>query len=151
MRAISVWDGSGHAMTALEHVLPLFRPAAFAHIEIMMLVWPQSTSAMWKDILEQQVVMDDLHRAAAEVSTSYADRLRTAVSPIAETVHVSIINADVVTSLLAAIVEFRADVVFFVIGSVDADSQVATGLQKILRESPVPVSVLHAPSHAIVG
>jgi hypothetical protein len=126
----------------------LFRPSAFSHIEIMMLVWPQSKTAMWSDILEQQVVLGDLHRTAAEVSTLYADRFRTAISPIAEVVAVSIVNADAAAAVKAAIVEFRADIVFFLIGSVDADSQVATSLQDVLRESPVPVSVLHASARS---
>jgi hypothetical protein len=138
-------------MTALEHALPLFRPSAFSHIEIMMLVWPQSDTAMWSDILEQQVVSGDLHRAAAEVSTSYADRLRRALSSIAEDVHVSVVDADAVGAVKAAIVEFRADIVFFIIGSVDRDSQIATNLQAVLHDSPVPVSVLHAPARVSVA
>jgi hypothetical protein len=135
-------------MTALGHVLPLFRPSAFSHIEIMMLVWPQSDTAMWSDILEEEVTSGDIHRAAAEISTAYADRLRTTLSSIAEDVHVSIVDADAVSAVKAAIVEFRADIVFFIIGSVDADSQIAANLQDVLRESPVPVSVLHAPARA---
>jgi hypothetical protein len=133
-------------MDALEHVLALFRPAAFSHIEIIMIVWPQSTTAMWSDILTQQAVSDDLHRAAAEVSTAYAERLRAVISSIAEEVHVSIVDAEAVQAVRTAIAEFRADIVFFLIGSVDADSQIATNLQDVLRESPVPVSVLHAPA-----
>jgi hypothetical protein len=148
MRALSVWDGSSHAMTALEQVLPLFRPSAFSHIEIMMLVWPQSDTAMWSDILERQLVSGDLHRAAAEISTSYAERLRTTLSSIAENVHVSIVNAEAVGAVKTAILDFRADIVFFIMGSVGADSQIATNLQEVLRGSPVPVSVLHAPARA---
>jgi hypothetical protein len=148
MRAIAVWDGSGHAMTALEGVVPLFRPAAFSHIEILMLVWPQSATPMWSDILQQQVVSDDLHRAAAEVSTAYADRLRTAVASTAENVHVTIVDTDAVAAVKAAIVAFRADIVFFLIGSVDPDGQIATNLQDVLHENGVPVWVLHAPARA---
>jgi len=145
MRALAVWDGSGHAMTALQQMLPLFRPAAFSHIEIMMLVWPQSDTAMWSDILEKQIELGDLHRAAAEVSAAYAERLRAAIASIAESVHVSIVNADAAAAVKAAIVEFRADLAIFLIGSVAPDSQVATSLQEVLRESRIPMSVLHAP------
>jgi hypothetical protein len=149
MRALLVWDGSGHAMEALEQVVPLFRPSAFSHIEIMMLVWPQSDTAMWTDIQEQQLVSGDLHRAAAEVSTAYAERLRTTIASIAEDVHVTIVNADAVAAVKTAVVDFRSDIVIFVIGSVEPDSQVATSIQDILRECPVPVSVLHAPARAV--
>jgi hypothetical protein len=151
MQAICIWDGSGHAMAALERVAPLFRDQAFSHIEIMMLVWPQRETAMWRDIVEQQAVVSDLHRAAAEISTAYGERLRTAISPMAEDVHVSIVDADTVPAVRKAIVEFRADLVFLVIGSYDPDSQVAANLREILRECPVPVWTLHAPQTARAG
>lgn len=124
-------------MPALEQVLPLFRPSAFSHIEIMMLVWPQSKTAMWSDILEQQVVLGTCIaqplRFPRSMLTAFARPFR---------------DADAAAAVKAAIVEFRADIVFFLIGSVDADSQVATSLQDVLRESPVPVSVLHASARA---
>jgi hypothetical protein len=146
MRAICIWDGSGHALAALEQVVPLFRARAFSHIEIMMLVWPQRESAMWRDILEQHAVVADLHRAAAEISTEYGERLRTAILPTADGVHVSIVDADTVPAIRKAVVELRADLVFLVLGSVKPDSQVATNMREILRENTVPLWVLHAPA-----
>jgi len=151
MRVLLVWDGSGRAMAAFEEMLPLFRPAAFAHIEITMLVWPQRDTAMWADILEEQILSDDLHRAAAKVSADYAERLRAAVAPVAERVHVLIRDLEVVGAVKNGIVEFAADMVFFLIGSVAADSQIAIHLQEVLREVTVPVSVLHAPARVTSG
>lgn len=112
----------------------------------MMLVWPQRDTAMWRDILEQEAVSADLHRAAAEISTAFGDRLRTAISSMAEDVHVSIVDADTVPALRKAIVELRADLAFLVVGSVSPDSQIAVNLREILHENPVPVWVLHAPA-----
>jgi hypothetical protein len=151
MRAICVWDGSGHAMAALQQVVPLFRAQAFSHIEIMMLVWPQRETAMWRDILEQHAISSDLHRAAAEVSTEYGDRLRTAILPTAKDVHISIVDADTVPALKKAVVELRADLVFLVLGSVEPDSQIANNLRTILRENAVPVWILHAPARTAAG
>jgi hypothetical protein len=133
-------------MAALEQIVPLFRARVFSHIEIMMLVWPQRESAMWRDILERQAVSGDLHRAAAEISTEYAERLRMAIFPLAEAVSVSMVDADAVPAIRNAVVELRADLVFVVIGSVKPDSQVATNVREILRENPVPLWVLHAPA-----
>lgn len=146
MRALCIWDGSGHAMAALGQVVPLFRAQAFSHVEIMMLVWPQRDTAMWRDILEQDVISADLHRAAAEVSTAYGDRLRTVISPMAENVGVSIVDAETVPAIRKATVERRVDIVFLVVGSVKPDSEIATNLREILRENPVPLWVLHAPA-----
>lgn len=151
MRALLVWDGSGRAMAAFEEMLPLLRPAAFAHVEIMMLVWPQRDTAMWTDILDRQILSDDLHRAAAQVSADYAECLRAAVAPVAERVHVSTLDVEVVGAVKNGIVEFAADMVFFLIGSVAADSQIATHLQEVLRDVTVPVSVLHAPARVTPG
>jgi hypothetical protein len=133
-------------MAALGQVVPLFRAQAFSHIEIMMLVWPQRDTAMWRDILEQRAISSDLHRSAAEVSIAYGERLRAAISPMAADVHVSIVDAETVPAIRKAIVELRADIVFLVLGSVKPDSQIATNLREILRENPVPLWVLHAPA-----
>jgi len=133
-------------MAALGNVVPLFRDQVFSHIEIMMLVWPQRDTAMWRDILEQHVISGDLHRAAAEISTAYGDRLRTAIAPMAEDVHVSIVDADTVPALKKATVELRADLVFLVVGTFGPDSQIAMNLREIYNGSPVPVCVLHAPA-----
>ena len=126
--------------------MPLFRARAFLHIEIMMLVWPQRDTAMWRVILEQQAVSDDLHRAAAEVSTAYGERLRSAISPAAGHVHVSIVDADTVPAVKKAILEFEADLVFFILERVEPDSQIAENMRAIVQESTVPLWVLHAPS-----
>jgi hypothetical protein len=151
MRAICIWDGSGHAMAALQQVVPLFRAQAFSHVEIMMLVWPQRDTAMWRDILERHAVSADLHRAAAEISTAYGDRLRTAILPTAKSVHVSIVDADTMPAIRKATLELRADIVFLVLGSVKPDSQIATNLREILRENVVPLWVLHAPARTAAG
>lgn len=111
-----------------------------------MLVWPQRDTAMWRDILEQHVIWADLHRAAAEVSTAYGGRLRAAISPMAEEVDISIVDAETVPAIRNAIVELRADIVFLVVGSFNPDSQIANNLREILRENPVPLWVLHAPA-----
>jgi hypothetical protein len=133
-------------MAALEQVVPLFRAQALSHVEIMMLVWPQRETAMWRDILEQQVVAGDLHRAAAEVSTQYGERLRAAIASTAEEVHVSIVDADTVPAIRKAVVNLRVDIVFLVIGSVKPDSQVADNLREISRENTVPLWILRAPA-----
>jgi hypothetical protein len=146
MRAICLWDGSGRAMAALQQVVPLFRAQALSHVEIMMLVWPQRETAMWRDILEQQVISGDLHRAAADISTAYGERLRKAILSTAESVHVSIVDSDTVPAIRKAVAELQADFVFLVLGSVKPDSQVAVNVREVLRENTVPVWILHAPA-----
>ncbi|HEV8019897.1 MAG TPA: hypothetical protein VGP41_01465 [Candidatus Lustribacter sp.] len=138
-------------MAALEDVVPLFRAQAFAHVEIMMLVWPQRDTPMWRDIREQQVVSGDLHRAAAEISTAYGERLRAAVLPTAEAVHVSIVDEDPVPAIRKAVVELRADIVFAVLGSVKPDSEIAKSVREMLSDNAVPLWVLHAPARTAEG
>jgi hypothetical protein len=149
MRAICLWDGSGRAMTALQQVVPLFRDRALSHVEIMMLVWPQRESAMWRDILEHQVISGDLHRSAAEISTAYGERLRKTILPTAHSVNVSIVDEDTVPAVRKATVDLKADILFLVVGNVPPDSQVAANLRAILDESQVPLWVLHAPARSV--
>jgi hypothetical protein len=133
-------------MTALQQVVPLFRPQGLSHVEIMMLVWPQRETAMWRDILEHQVVSGDLHRSAAEISTEYGERLRKTISSTAHSVNVSIVDEDTVPAIRKATADLKADLVFLVLGNVPRDSQVATNLRAILDETTIPLWVLHAPS-----
>jgi hypothetical protein len=133
-------------MAALEAVVPLFAARAFTHIEIMMLVWPQRDTPMWRDILEQRAVSGDLHRAAAEVSTAFGERLRTTMASTAETVHVSIVDEETAPAVRKAVADLRADLVFLVVGNVDPGSQIFDNLAKILHETTVPLWVLHAPA-----
>jgi hypothetical protein len=132
-------------MTALVRSVPLLRAQAFSHIEIMMLVWPQRDTPMWRVILEQEAVANDVHRAAAEVSIAYGNRLRAAILPAAADVHVSIVDEDTLPAIKKAIVNLRPDLVFLVVGQYEPDSQVAGNLRAIMRESTVPLWILHAP------
>jgi hypothetical protein len=100
---------------------------------------------MWRVILEQQVVAEDLHRAAADVSIAYGNRLRAAIAPAAADVHVSIIDADTVPAVRKAVTELRPDLVFLVVGTYDPASAVAENLRRIMHESTVPLWILHAP------
>ena len=101
---------------------------------------------MLRVILEQRVVAGDLHRAAAEVSTAYGNRLRTVLSSTAKDVHVTIMDADTVPAVKNALAEFEADLGFFILGAVESDSQIAENMRAIVRESTVPLWVLHAPA-----
>ena len=134
-------------MAALADVVPLLRPQAFTHVEIMMLVWPQRDTPMWRVILEQEAIASDLHRAAAEVSTAYGERLRTVLLSGAESVHVSIVDADTVPAVHKAIADHHADLAFLVVGPAAPESQVAANLRTILSEAAVPIWLLHAPVH----
>ncbi len=124
----------------------MLRARAFSHVEVMMLVWPQRDTPMWRVILEQQVVAGDLHRAAADVSMAYGDRLRAAILPAAENVHVSIVDADTVPAVRRAVADLRPDLVFLVVGTYDPASGVAANLREIMHESAVPLWILHAPT-----
>lgn len=109
-----------------------------------MLVWPQRDTPMWRDILEQRVIVSDLHRAAAEVSTAYGERLRAAIAPAAGDVHVSIVDQDTVPAVRQAIVDFGADLVFCILGAVEPGSLVAENMRHVVSESSVPLWVLHS-------
>jgi hypothetical protein len=145
MRIVCVWDGSGHAMAALESVVPLFQPQAVALVEILMVIWPQRDTAMWQDIAERAVVADDLHRAAAEVATADAMRLRAVLSPLAAEVTVATADGETIPAVAKAIRNLDADLLLLIIGPHDPSGTIADHLRSIVRDATVPVWILHAP------
>jgi hypothetical protein len=146
MRAICIWDGSEAGLIALETVLPLLKKKSFEHIEIMMLIWPARDSAMWTEIYAEQLVYDDLHRAAATVSTRYAAKLRALVEQLTSSSNVSRIDAETVPAIRAAVPRIGAELVLVVVGHVDPDGIVGRNLMGIVAESIVPIWILHGRS-----
>src|SRR5471030_3141471 len=86
MRMLVSWDGSGHALGALRNVMRLFRERSVEHAEIVLVTWPARDIARWSDIYERQIVTDDLHRAAAEVTADEVQLLEEIIRPIARSV-----------------------------------------------------------------
>jgi hypothetical protein len=132
-------------MAVLESVVPLFRPKAVSLVEIVMIVWPQRDTAMWRDIAERAVIADDLHRAAAEVSTSYAHRLRAVLSPLAHEVTIATVDGETLPAVDKKIRALGADLLLLVVGPHDPTGTIADHLRSIINEATVPVWILHAP------
>jgi nucleotide-binding universal stress UspA family protein len=146
MRVVVGWDGSGHALGALEKLTDLFRAGAFDHIEIVLPVWPETDTPRWADIREQQVFSDDLHQAAAQTAADEITRLSAVLRPLAKSVTARSEVGDAVELLLAAVQQSRADMIFIAAGTRDSSGHIESTLERIVASALVPTLILRSPS-----
>jgi len=150
MRMLVCWDGSGHALGALRDVMPLFREQAVELAEILLVTWPARDIARWSDIYERQIVTDDLHRAAAEVTAEEMQLLEEIIRPIARRVTSSMADGPYIEIMTAAIERTNADLVLILIGTHDASGIIAQTMQEWAQSASIPTLVLRPPVTARV-
>jgi nucleotide-binding universal stress UspA family protein len=143
MRMLVAWDGSGHGLAALRDIVPLMRAQALANIEILLVVWPQRANAMWSDIREQQLIRDDIHRAAAEIAINDAEQLQTILAPLAKTMSTTIADGEVAQVIQDSIHRADAELLLLLVGHYDPGGLIAETLQELVRTSPIPTLILH--------
>ena len=148
MRIVVSWDGSGHALATLRGIGDLFRPAAFEHIEILLHVWPPVDIPRWADIREEQVLSDDLHRAAAQTSDDELSRLTTVLKPLATSIAGRTADGDFVELVRNAVEQSRAEMVFIAAGTRDESGHIEEAVIRVVRTSTVPTLVLRSPNPA---
>jgi transcriptional regulator of acetoin/glycerol metabolism len=146
MRMLVSWDGSGHALGALRDVMPLFRERSVELAEIVLVTWPARDIARWSDIYERQIVSDDLHRAAAEVTGEEVQLLEEIIRPIARKVTSSTADGPYVAVMTAAIERTNADLVLIMLGTHDASGVIAQTMQAWAQNASIPTLVLRPPA-----
>jgi hypothetical protein len=146
MRMLVSWDGSGHALGALRDVMPLFRERSVELAEIVLITWPARDIPRWSDIYERQIVADDLHRAAAEVTGEEVQLLEEIIRPIARRVTSSTADGPYVEIMTAAIERTNADLVLLLLGTHDASGVIAQTMQTWAQSASIPTLVLRPPA-----
>jgi len=142
MRMVVTWDGSGHALEALRNVVGLFREQSVEHIEIVLAIWPPRDIAMWSDIQQQQILSDDLHRAAAEVGADEVQRLEEILRPITRAISSSTANGHISDIVVATIARTHADFLFVLAGTHDASGVIQETMRSIVAQSKIPTLIL---------
>ncbi len=145
MKLIVAWDGSGHALDALQGVVALFRPRAFTQVECILNEWPPRDTAMWADV-RARIGIDDTHDAAGEVVASAAQRLRTVVGPLGDSTSVSVTTGDPAENLRKAANASGVGLLLIAIGPHDTSGVLAETTRALVREASVPVLIVHAPA-----
>lgn len=143
MRMVCAWDGSGHGLKALRDIGALFRPDAFTHVEGFIFVWPTHDTALWRDIAERTVLVDDSHRAAAEVANEAAETLGAVLSSWGHAARVTTYDGDIIASILAAVKRARADILFLIIGP-HTSAELVANLHALMERAEVTQVMIHS-------
>jgi hypothetical protein len=142
---IVTWDGSGHGLTALEQVVGLLRARSVERADIVLLQWPPKATAMWLDVETRQVLVDDLHRAAAEIAVENARRLAAALAPISSSISSSIRVGEFDDVFFEVMRETKADLLVIVLGSYDPSGIIEETLHHVIAKSKIPMWIVRAP------
>lgn len=148
MRTIVGWDGSGHGLAALKSALGSFREHVFDHVTILLAIWPQREIALWSDIRERQLVVDDVHRAAADIASDDAAALESLLAPFTRSMSSIVTSGEFSAVFLDAIASERADIALIVVGRHDHQGLIPGTLQRVVAGSRIPVWILHAAADA---
>jgi hypothetical protein len=145
VRIIVTWDGSGHGLGALEQLVGLLRARSVERIDIVVLQWPPKATAMWLDVETRQVLVDDLHRAAAEIAAENARRLAATLAPISSSISSSIRVGEFDDVFFEVMWETKADLLLVVLGSYDPSGIIEETLHHVISKSKIPMWIVRAP------
>ena len=144
MKLVVAWDGSGHALDALEGLVALFRPRAFTEAECILNEWPPRETAMWADVRNALPAIDDAHDAAGRVVAGAAQRLRSVVGPLADSTTVSVTDGDPAENIRKAANTTGVGILIMAIGRHDPSGVIAETVRTVVHEASVPAVIVHA-------
>ena len=77
MRLLVIFDGSDDGFAGLQRSVEMLKAAGTKHEIMCVLVgWPPRKSPIWDRAFTKQPILDDLHRAMAEVASTEFKRLK---------------------------------------------------------------------------
>jgi hypothetical protein len=83
MKLLVAFDGSDDGFDGLRRVAGMLGAAGESYeIALVMVGWPPHRSPLWDRALERRLLVDDLHRAMAEVAALEFRRLRALFEPL---------------------------------------------------------------------
>jgi len=138
MKILAVFDGSDDGLAGLRVAARLLREGGQRHeITAALVGWPPRRSPIWDRAFSKHPILDDLHRAMAEVAAAEFDRLKKVFEPIGN-VTVEYLEGDPVSEIVGLI--RRSNPELFLAGltrGIDAESVTASAFA-ILRQTAVP-------------
>ena len=138
MKILVVFDGSDDGLEGLRRSAALLSAGGQKHeITAALVGWPPRRSPIWDKAFDNHPIMDDLHRAMAEVAAKEFERLRSVFEPLGA-YQTQYLEGDPPTEIIALIDRFKPDL--FIAGLTrgpDFESVTASAFT-ILRRSSVP-------------
>jgi nucleotide-binding universal stress UspA family protein len=148
MRVLVAFDGSDDGFEGLRIASNMLRGGGQRHeIALVIIGWPPRRSPMWERAMELRAVVDDLHRAMAEVAAQELTRLHDLFAPVGS-VAPHYAEGDPVSEIVALIADFEPDVLICgVTRGKGLDSVSAVTLATVAHTS-VPMFVAFGPGQA---
>lgn len=138
MRVLVMFDGSDDGFAGLQRMVDMLKASGTKHEIMCALVgWPPRKSPIWDRAFTKQPILDDLHRAMAEVASTEFKRLRELFATVGN-VTTEYLEGDPVVELVALVGRQKPDILAgsFTRGN-DAESVEAT-VFAVVRRTTVP-------------
>jgi hypothetical protein len=138
MRVLVMFDGSDDGFASLQHPVEMLKASGTKHEIMCALVgWPPRKSPIWDRAFNKQPILDDLHRAMAEVASTEFKRLKELFATVGN-VTTEYLEGDPIVELVALIDRQKPDVLVggFTRGN-DAESVEAV-VFAVVRRTTVP-------------
>jgi len=136
MKILAVFDGSDDGLAGLRKAASLLR-AQHNEVTAALVGWPPRRSPIWDRAFSKHPIVDDLHRAMAEVAAAEFERLKRVFEPLG-TVKTEYLEGDPVSEIVGLIRRLNPDLLLAgLTRGIDAESVTASAFA-ILRQSAVP-------------
>jgi hypothetical protein len=133
-----MFDGSDDGFAGLQRMVEMLKATEGKHEIMCALVgWPPRKSPIWDRAFTKQPIIDDLHRAMAEVASTEFKRMRELFAPVGN-VSTEYLEGDPIIELVALVDRQKPDILAggFTRGN-DAES-VAAVVFAVVRRTTVP-------------
>ncbi len=138
MRVLVMFDGSDDGFAGLQRMVDMLKASGTKHEIMCALVgWPPRKSPIWDRAFNKQPILDDLHRAMAEVASTEFKRLRELFGTVGN-VTTEYLEGDPIVELVALVDREKPDILAgsFTRGN-DAESVEAV-VFAVVRRTTVP-------------
>lgn len=145
MRILAVYDGSDDGYAGLQTVAQLLTALGTSNEFTLAVVgWPPRPSPIWDRAFEQQGVVDDLHRAMAEVAAFELERMRKLFSPLGA-IQTEYLEGDPTPEVVALASRVRAELIVAGLTRGQRVRSVTDTLLAILEHTSIPTLVTFGP------
>ena len=138
MRILVMFDGSDDGFAGLQRSVEMLKAAGAKHEIMAALVgWPPRKSPIWDRAFGKHPILDDLHRAMAEVASVEFTRLKELFAAVGN-VSTEYLEGDPVVELVALIERQKPDLLLGGLTRGDDAESVEAAAFAVVRRTRVP-------------
>jgi len=138
MRILVMFDGSDDGFAGLQRSVEMLKASGTKHEIMAALVgWPPRKSPIWDRAFTKHPILDDLHRAMAEVASTEFKRLKELFATVGN-VSTEYLEGDPVVELVALIERQKPDLLLGGLTRGDDAESVEAAAFAVVRRTKVP-------------